>query len=379
MKRRVSWILILCLLLNTMLLCCGCTPEMVEVTFQPNNGDAVATVKVEKGLAIDTNLDGIPVPQKRACEFVGWYLNAGEETEKAWDFATDTVSEPITLTAKWKLTEDAYELDPNASVRAEGTDIRVCSYNVLLDKFESVTPDRDKGLRNMILNYGMDVIAMQEYDAMWFSAFQSIFPENEYEMVTGDSPTFRGELITSTIAYRTSTLTLLDYGHHLYLDGSGRAFSWGLFETKDESKQQFIATSTHLALVDDGRIFQATDFARQLKKVLEKYPVPVIAMGDYNSSERLPSYSRLLTETGFQDGKYTALKRGLTGITSKNGLGTDSFLDDKVNTYESIDHILCSDGIQVLYYDTIIDTEVLKTSDHVPIYADIKFAEASEK
>jgi len=373
MKKTLTFVLTLCLFLQIALLCCGCTPEMVEVTFQPNNGDAVATVKVEKGLAIDTNLDGIPVPQKRACEFVGWYLNAGEETEKAWDFVTDTVSEPITLTAKWKLTENFLETDPNAGTKSEGTDLRVMSYNTLLPDVGAmipIQPGRDTGLHTTIMTYLPDVVGLQEFNNDWYWDFVEVFRGDDYA-VTG--PSYDGKFLSNPIAYRTSTLNMLEYGRYDYM--IERCFSWALFETKDENKTQFIVTSTHWSLTDDLRVQQAKELAKQIKKLQEKYNVPVIAVGDYNSYESLESFQTLMSQIQLVDTKYAAAKRGLVGLTTHSGVKITGYKDDKVNAVETIDHIFYTGGFETLYYDTIVDETALTTSDHNPIYADLKFAE----
>ena len=71
------------------------------VIFDSAGGSEVAPVTVESGGKIPE-----PTPPKKATlekqySFRGWYF----EGEK-WDFINDTVTENITLTAKWELTGD---------------------------------------------------------------------------------------------------------------------------------------------------------------------------------------------------------------------------------------------------------------------------------
>lgn len=40
---------------------------------------------------------------------------------------------------------------------------------------------------------------------------------------------------------------------------------------------------------------------------------------------------------------------------------------------ETVDHILCPEGVVPTYYDTVVDQDALEASDHCPIYADFAF------
>lgn len=67
------------------------------VTFDTDGGSAVAAVTVKKGEKVTEPTAPKKSNQKGEYEFLGWYYN-----DKAWDFATDSVTEDITLVAKWK-------------------------------------------------------------------------------------------------------------------------------------------------------------------------------------------------------------------------------------------------------------------------------------
>lgn len=368
-------------LIVTLLLCCACaanppaettqpipTEPPIQVTYQPNNGDPVIVVDAEKG-ALAT---GAPTPQKRACEFVGWFCG-----DKQWDFAKDTISESVTLTAKWTLAENAFAPDPNAGKRAEGTSLRVCSFNTLLSSVGAMTPvspKRDAAFQEMISAYAPDIIALQEQGEDWFTALRGVFADTDYEMITGQYPTFGGISGVNNMAYNSAVLELVDANIYEYL--VGRNMVWAVFETKDAAKQRIIAVSTHWTTIEDdmGRVVQAKEMLKQVGKIKEKYPdALVIAMGDFNSWDSFGSYKTVLTEGNMTDAKYAAARRGLVAATSHNTLKTNSFNEEKINTAECIDHIFLSEGIASLYYDTIIDERIFVASDHCPIYADIKF------
>lgn len=382
MQNSPGCLTVLALVLSLILLCCACAgqpsetaapettesaPTTAEVTFQPNNGDPVTVFTVEKGTAAPE----APTPQKRACLFTGWYVG-----ETKWD-PSAPVEADVTVTARWALAENAFDPDPNAGTRAEGTDLRVCSFNTLSPSVGSmvpVSPERDAAFMEMINAYSPDIIALQEQGESWFNALTSAFSGTDYKLITGKYPSFAGISSTNNMAYNSAALELLDAYIHEYF--VGRNMVWAVFETKDEAKQQLIAVSTHWTTIEDdnGRVLQAREMLGQIGKLKEKYPSAlVIAMGDFNSWDSYGSYKTVLTEGNMQDAKYAAVKRGLTAATSHASLKTKSFTEEKINTAECIDHIFLSEGIESLYYDTIIDQRIFVASDHCAIYADIQF------
>ena len=70
-----------------------------EIIFDSAGGTAVASQTVLYGEKIKKPSDPIkPNDSRYEYSFVGWYLG-----DYAWDFDNDTVSEDITLTAKWEI------------------------------------------------------------------------------------------------------------------------------------------------------------------------------------------------------------------------------------------------------------------------------------
>jgi len=341
--------------------------EMVSVTFQPNNGDGATVLEVEKGKLVENP----PVPQKRACKFAGWYLDGNTP----WDPAAMPVDKTTTLTAKWTLAENAFEKDPNAGNRAEGTQLRVCSFNTLLPTVGKKVPvaGRDTGLRNMVNEYQPDVIAFQEFNEDWAKAFQTLFADTAYRLISGDEVTVKGKTVGNTLAYNSAVLTLVEYGSFPYAISDStvsRVLTWAVFETKDGKR--FIATSTHWALTEEQRVEEAKELAKWIVDTTAEKKLPIIAMGDYNARDGAIDYLQLLKKSGMKDAKYTAAKRGLVGLTH-HSRKQSSYNDEKVNLIASIDHILHTENIQPLYYDTVLNSEIVTASDHCPIYADIQF------
>lgn len=70
-------------------------PEEVTVTFNTHDGTAISPIKINKGETVTAP----NAPTKDGFVFDGWYKD--KDCKTAWDFANDTVSENITLHAKW--------------------------------------------------------------------------------------------------------------------------------------------------------------------------------------------------------------------------------------------------------------------------------------
>ena len=80
--------------------------EIVEytVTFQPNNGSAITTVKVEEGALVPRPA----LPTREGYAFTGWYKDTG--LTEGWNFEIDRATSDMTLYGSWKKEE---VVDPN--------------------------------------------------------------------------------------------------------------------------------------------------------------------------------------------------------------------------------------------------------------------------
>jgi len=69
------------------------------VSFESNGGSAISQITgVKSGNTII--VPAVPTKTGYSCIFVGWYKEEG--LTNAWDFASDTVTDSITLYAKWR-------------------------------------------------------------------------------------------------------------------------------------------------------------------------------------------------------------------------------------------------------------------------------------
>ena len=79
-----------------------------------------------------------------------------------------------------------------------------------------------------------------------------------------------------------------------------RVACWGLFERISDGKR-FIVVNTHWDLTPEQRLSDARQQAAVMKKVLEKYDVPVFSTGDFNSNENSAEFNEYLNLTDFAD------------------------------------------------------------------------------
>lgn len=86
------------------------TPTTYTVVFESNGGSAVAQASIESGGKVTKPAD----PTKADHTFQGWYTESTFVI--AWDFTTDTVSQNITLYAKWTSAGLFLHFDPNGGM-----------------------------------------------------------------------------------------------------------------------------------------------------------------------------------------------------------------------------------------------------------------------
>ena len=354
---------------------------LIDVTFDFINGSEAYSYVAESGSLITPPDE----PQKKGLEFAGWYNG-----KVKWDFEKDTVSEDVTLTAKWTFTEDFYSRASDASVRKDGTDVRIMSFNILASDWDNKpkVEGRDDLVRDVVSAYAPDVIGMQEVNAEWYATLGENF--GSYKFVNEGKNKILGNVNYSTIAYNTETVSLVKWGQSAFsvnYNKSCRNLMWAVFEMKNEPGKRFIVTSTHWDLTPDRRVHQAIEMAGLLAIIGEKYALPTFCTGDYNAREGSNEYLVFTKLTGYKDSKFAAAEKGLVASTSHRGdgtgtkedltsgywkLGPDSYRASHVNTVQSIDHIFATPEAEILYYDTVADDIALNASDHCPIYIDVK-------
>jgi len=253
--------------------------------------------------------------------------------------------------------------------KTAGANLRVMSYNVLVDNDESLggwnwgKPLGNRGDKASACMdyYKPDVIGLQECNYKWHVSLRQNLPD--YDFVNPDVPSVmplektdslgKKDWMCTTLMYNTKTLTLLEnelVGYSVNYWGCiqrMRYVSMALFEIK-ASGQKFVFISTHLDAESDAkgqanRVTQAGELVERIQHYKATYGCPVIATGDYNS--------------GYGDDPIQSLvKAGMTSSKENRG---------------GIDYILYSQGIESKFFTSISDADVAGASDHKPVMADL--------
>lgn len=259
----------------------------------------------------------------------------------------------------------------NEPALAEGADIRVFSFNVLFDNTHKnpTVAERSICLDALLNHFKPDVIGLQEFNERWHDAFAKM--NSGYRIV--DAEVGLSHPNNSCIAYNPAKVRLSRHGYEIYSKGDRahlRLASWAKFEDLDSGKE-FIVVNTHWDIVAEYQMIQAVEMAELVLELQKKYGCPVITTGDYNRREDTAEYKKYVEITGLKDSKYTALTKGNAHTTSGHGFSQPAKMVNP-NVIESIDHIFGDDRVEFRYFTVLTDQLTRDSSDHCPIFADIK-------
>lgn len=291
----------------------------------------------------------------------------------------------LTLETSWRILGDlasAGDEEIARSLTIDG-DLRIMFHNIwsIGDAL-----NRDDMEASLYLAYMPDVIGMQEVNAKMRSSDIFKLLSHEYTEVPAKA-TNKAANNYVPIVYRASRLDLIDYGWHLYNDKAGdqsKSVTWAVFKDKTTGRQ-FGVANTHFywtsdALGESARLIDAAEIAQVVSDAQAKYPVPFVIGGDLNC--RISSAPQInLMKGGWKNAHNTA-----TGYRS-NTKGHHAYapLDPITNLYSNgplpsgdystaIDHIyIAGTGFEVRTFNTLLHRYSLDSSDHCPIYVDVKF------
>ena len=251
-----------------------------------------------------------------------------------------------------------------------GADIRVMSYNTLVDNDEEnggwswgqALGNRAEKAAAAIEYYKPDVIGLQENNYNWHVALRALLPD--YDYVNADVPEQqkmekaeslgKKDWMCTTMMYNTKTLELVYNeltGYSVNYWGCiqrMRYLSMAVFKVK-KTGELFVFTSTHLdaekdAKGDKMRERQTNEMVKLLNNYKSTYGCPIISTGDFNS--------------GYND---TPIKK------LRDEVDMDSYKDNR----GGIDYVLYSQGVSCKYFTVVRDSDLNGASDHQPIFADL--------
>lgn len=250
------------------------------------------------------------------------------------------------------------------------TPLRVMSYNILNPIWatggNAPVEGRDELFKNIIDYYKPDVAGIQEACDAWHIAIKELLIDNgDYAFAC--KSTFNKTYNLTTLIYNTKKVKLVqEYVFELEQNSDIRVLAVAVFERLSDGKR-FVVTNCHPMTMDiDGAETQYNNLIRFAKSEMEKYKdLAFIMTGDFNAYDPSDIYNRLLNEMNVKDARHIAEKveRGYVSFIGwPNGVCKEG---------KGIDHIFVNNNASVKLFDTVIDHDVEKVSDHVPIYADI--------
>lgn len=259
--------------------------------------------------------------------------------------------------------------------------MRIMSLNVWSDYADNPVEPREDGILNVIKEYSPDMFGFQEFSPNFYKS--NLFREitKDYQCVAVRENTW------TPVFFKKSLYTLQECGWVWfdelpplpYIDDS-KTITWAVV-TENETGKKFGMCSTHFWFKtgeehDQARVRNAEQLYDKMSYIREKYNAVVFAVGDFNCSVNSDALNFLE-----QKGIYTSFK--LTDDHSMSAsyhgypvLGDDGNFHGKPAQKDytsSIDHILTyKDSVCVTKQNLVINEEILGSTDHSPIYADIE-------
>ena len=262
------------------------------------------------------------------------------------------------------------QIDLHTVEREPGTDARILSWNILS---EELTPDapaideRIDGICEVILQYLPDAAGIQEISETAYALFADRIGEI-YPFV--NPKTKEGNYSFTGVTYNQKKYRLLESDIQNYSQGNRRIriATWIYLEERATGRR-FVLLSTHWDRHACNRPMQAEYMGNLVLSLERRFGVPVICTGDFNARENSGAFRIFMDISHHGEAKYLCAHPVNNCFT---GHEVGSFAP-QYEGEESIDHITVTSGVSVLHYETVINDETVRLSDHFPLYTDLKF------
>lgn len=165
------------------------------------------------------------------------------------------------------------------------------------------------------------------------------------------------------------------------MDRSSKSLTWGLFKDK-KSGEKYVVVSTHMCTQDDSiREVQAGEACELFATLHEKYGVPIILGGDFNSTVKQKGYLYFHETMGYPSALKEATVATCDTMTYHPYPALDFSLGMVMPTSgailhapeRSVDHVLypyMEKDFETRVYGVVVNDYTLATSDHFPIFVD---------
>ena len=261
--------------------------------------------------------------------------------------------------------------DFEPQLKADGTDVRIISFNILTEKWGGTdTSPRCELLGILLDSYKPDALGVQETCAIW----KRMIPYycGSYKLICTTCP--NGTENYSCIMYDSDRYDVEDSGVIPYSMTANvwcRNMGWALLKNKTTGLR-FVLISTHWDFDNSEnnraqyRKVQAEEMSAAVANFAKKYDCPVFTTGDYNCIQSSDSMSYFRSINNMWCSKFDS-KQYYNIYGSCSSLGAD------VNpSGNSIDFVFGTKDTECLGNMIIVNCSTKLISDHRPVLADIK-------
>ncbi len=263
-------------------------------------------------------------------------------------------------------------------VRANGTDARIMSANILVEfsgwtstKGETpILPRMEIFLANLYA-YSPDVVIAVEVSPNWAKYLKENLG-NGYKLILDTKADGSGNW--SLLIYNSNAVELLDSGVSDYTvrdDARTRNMGWGIFKLRSTNKE-FAVISTHWNLKAGETVVQPNELIAKMRELSAGDTRPVISGGDLNCSDR---WSETMYGVIANSDYVNNLKKITDESAIHNGdigtvkaVGTASTTDDL-----TADYLFATKDVESLMFMTVIENATIDMSDHNAVMSDISF------
>ena len=273
----------------------------------------------------------------------------------------------------------------------DGADLRVMTYNVAGST--KCYDDRKDKMIQVILDYLPDVVGFQESNANTQRDVLKCEEISEYYSINKSTHTGNSPVNYTPILYLKSKYKQLEAGvewnNSRYTGTNTKSTSWTVLERISDGKQFMVINihgslwsedyklpsgETHASMKEKAAVEWKEDNMRQMLAKIEqikaKYPgISVFTTGDYNFNKTHSAY-QIMKSSGLG----SAQEDATVSKTTSHGSYHSTVGSMPAANGLAIDHIFFSpETVTVLTHGIGYRTIDVESSDHCPVYADIKF------
>lgn len=274
---------------------------------------------------------------------------------------------------------------------ADGADMRVMTYNIA--GTSKGYDDRKDKMIQVILDYLPDVVGFQEANAQTHNDVLKCEEISEYYAMNKKTHNGNSPVNYTPILYLKSKYKQLEAGvewnNSRYTGTNTKSTSWTVLERISDGKQFMVINihgslwsedyklpsgETHATMKEKAAVEWKEDNARQMLAKIEelkaKYPgITVFTTGDYNYNNTHSAY-KIMKSSGLGSAQDDAT----VSKTTSHGSYHSTVGNMPAANGLAIDHIFFSpETVTVLKHGIGYRAIDIQSSDHCPVYADIKF------